>query len=71
MAQAAEAGAIGSAVRFRIEAESGGFTTCAMWLANRSSRLGFTDDAGFFKTYMREVEAQLRAIDPLLEVVKE
>jgi hypothetical protein len=42
-----------------------------MWLATRTTRLGFTSDARFFKPYMRAVEAQLRLVDPTLMVVKE
>jgi hypothetical protein len=71
MAQAEEASAIGSEVKFRIEAEDESYTTCSMWLASRSTRLGFTNDARFFKPYMRAVESQLRTIDPALKVVRD
>jgi hypothetical protein len=70
-AQAEQAGAIGTEVRFEIEEQGDGYTICAMWLASRETRLGFTNDARFFKPYMRAVEAQLRQVDPTLKVVKE
>jgi hypothetical protein len=68
MARSEEAGAAGSEVRFEIEQQSAGQTVCAMWLASSSTRLGFTNDARFFKPYMRAVEDQLRLIDPKLHV---
>ncbi len=71
MAREEEAGAIGSEVRFRIEEAGDGLTICTMWLANRTTRLGFTNDARFFKPYMRAVETRLRMIDPSVKVVKE
>lgn len=48
-----------------------GYTTCAMWLASRATRLGFTSDARFFKSYLRALEAQPRLEDPDLMVVRE
>jgi hypothetical protein len=69
--QAEQEGAIGSEVRFAIEEHGDGFTICALWLASRTTRLGFTSDARFFKPYMRTVEARLRLVDPSLMVVKE
>jgi len=70
-AQAEERGAVGSEVRFEIEEEGDGFTICAMWLASGATRMGFTNDARFFRPYMRAVEAQLRQVDPGLQVVKD
>jgi hypothetical protein len=70
-AQAEEQGAIGSEVKFEIEEQSNGSTICAMWLASRATRLGFTNDGRFFRPYMRAVEAQLRQVDPSLQVMKD
>jgi hypothetical protein len=50
---------------------SDGYTICAMWLASRATRLGFTSDARFFKSYLRALEAQPRLEDPDLMVVRE
>jgi hypothetical protein len=68
LARSEEAGAVGSEVRFEIEQQSSGQTVRAMWLASGSTRLGFTNNARFFKPYMRAVEDQLRLIDPTLQV---
>ena len=46
-------------------------TVCAMWLAVRATRFGFTNDGRFFRPYMRAVETRLRQVSPDLEVVKE
>jgi hypothetical protein len=70
-AQAEEQGAIGSEVKFEIEEQGNGSTICSMWLASRATRLGFTNDGRFFRPYMRAVEAQLRQVDPSLQVMKE
>lgn len=69
-AQSEEQGAIGSEVRFEIEDLSGERVVCAMWLAQRSTRLGFTSDARFFRPYLRAVEGRLRTLDAALEVEK-
>jgi hypothetical protein len=69
-AQAEERGAIGSQVKFEIEEQRDGSTICAMWLATRATRLGFTNDGRFFRPYMRAVEAHLRQADPSLQVMK-
>jgi hypothetical protein len=69
--QAEQAGAVDSEVRFEIKKHDDGYTICAMWLASSATRLGFTNDARFFKPCMRAVEAQLRVVDPALMVVKE
>lgn len=68
-AQAEEAGAVGSEVRFEVE-QRGERTICSMWLASHASRLGFTNDARFFRPYMRAVEDRLRRIDPALQLKK-
>jgi hypothetical protein len=66
-----EAGAVGSQVEFRIEAEDGGRTICAMWLATKATTFALTNDARFFRPYMRAVEAKLRQLDPSTQVVKD
>lgn len=70
-AQAEEEGALGSEVRFEVEQSADGRIDCAMWLASRGTRAGFTNDGRFFRPYMRAVEAELRRVDPSLQVVKE
>jgi len=46
-------------------------TECVMWLSVRGTALGMTADAGFFRSYMNDVEAQLRALDHRLFVAKD
>jgi hypothetical protein len=70
-AQSEEQGAVGSEVQFEIEDQSNGSTICAMWLASGATRLSFINDGRFFRPYMRAVEAQLRQVDPSLQVMKE
>jgi hypothetical protein len=70
-ASAEQEGAIGSEVKFEITGEEDGHSICAMWLALRSTRIGFTNDGRFFRPYMRAVETELRRIDPSIEVIKE
>lgn len=70
-AQSEEQSAVGSEVRFEIEGNDDGHTICAMWLASRASRIGFTMDGRFFRPYMRAVEDHLRRVDPSLQVVKD
>jgi hypothetical protein len=70
-AQSEEQSAVGSEVRFEIEGDDNGHTICAMWLASRASRIGFTMDGRFFRPYMRAVEDQLRRVDPSLQLVKD
>jgi hypothetical protein len=70
-ATAEQEGALGSEVRFEIVAEEEGFTICALWLSLRGSKLVFTNDARFFRPYMRSVETALRRVDPTVQVVKE
>ena len=70
-ASAEQGGAIGAEVKFEIEAERDERTLCGMWLALRTSRLGFTNDGRFFRPYMRAVETELRRVDPATQVVKE
>ncbi len=48
-ASAEQDGAIGSEVKFEILGRDGDHTVCAMWLASRGSRLGFTADGRFFR----------------------
>jgi hypothetical protein len=69
-ASAEQEGAIGSEVTFEIEQHDGGYTTCAMWLSSRGTRLGTTADGRFFRPYMRAVEDHLRQFDPSLQVAK-
>jgi hypothetical protein len=71
MASAEQAGAVDSEVKFEILGRDGDHTLCVMWLASHGSRLGFTNDARFFKPYMRTVETELRRLDPSTQVVKE
>lgn len=70
-ASAEQEGAIGSEVKFEIVARDGDHVICAMWLASHGSRLGFTNDARFFRPYMRAVEDELRRLDPQTQVIKE
>jgi hypothetical protein len=70
-AQSEEQSAVGSEVRFEIEGTDNGRTICAMWLASRASRIGFTMDGRFFRPYMRAVEDELRRVDPSLQVMKD
>lgn len=70
IAQSEEQSAVGSEVRFEIEGDDNGHTICAMWLASRASRIGFTMDGRFFRPYMRAVEDRLRRVDPSLQVIK-
>lgn len=69
-ATAEEQGAIGSQVTFEIEEVANGQVTCAMWLSQNATRLGFTNDGRFFRPYMRAVEGRLRRVDPSLRVGK-
>lgn len=70
-ASAEQDNALGSEVTFEIEGTAAdGTVTCAMWLSNGSTTIGFTSDARFFRPYMRAVEDQLRRIDPGVEVAK-
>lgn len=70
-ASAEQEGAVGSEVKFEVVARDGDHVICAMWLASYGSRLGFTNDARFFRPYMRAVEDELRRLDPATQVVKE
>lgn len=70
-ASAEQQGADGSQVKFEIVGPDGNHTICAMWLASFGTRLGFTNDARFFRPYMRAVEDQLRRLDPSVQVLKE
>jgi hypothetical protein len=70
-AQSEEQSAVGSEVRFEIEGDDNGHTICAMWLASRASRIGFTMDGRFFRPYMRAVEDQLRRVDPSMQTIKD
>lgn len=63
--------ALGSELRFTIEASSGGRTTCAMWMGARGSKFGLTTDARFIRPYFRAVDAQLRSIDPSMATSKD
>jgi len=71
MAAAEQDGAIGSEIKFEIVGQDGDHTMCAMWLAVRASRIGFTNDGRFFRPYMRSVESELHRIDPSVQVVKD
>jgi hypothetical protein len=71
MASAEQQGADGSQVKFEVVGPDDDHMICAMWLASYGSRLGFTNDARFFRPYMRAVEDQLRRLDPSVQVVKE
>jgi hypothetical protein len=64
-----EEGAIGSQVVLEIEQDAGR-TTCAVWLAEHGTKLGFTSDARFIRPYFGSVQSELRALDPALEVAK-
>ncbi|HST86432.1 MAG TPA: hypothetical protein VLL08_32135 [Kineosporiaceae bacterium] len=67
-----EAVAVGSELTFSVETidPAAGSTKCAMWLSVRGTALGLTADAGFFRSYMNDVEAQLRSLDHRLAVAK-
>ena len=71
IASTEQQGADGSEVKFEIVGPDGNHTICAMWLASYATRLGFTNDARFFRPYMRAVEDQLRRLDPSVQVLKE
>jgi len=64
-------GAIGSEIKFEVLGQDDDHTICSMWLAVRTSRIGFTNDGRFFRPYMRAVEAELQRIDPSVQVVKD
>jgi hypothetical protein len=70
-ATAEQGGALGSEVKFEVLGRDGEHTICEMWLASRASRVGFTNDARFFRPYMRAVEVELRRLDPSTQVAKE
>lgn len=65
-----EQGAVGSRVVLEIEQQEPGRTTCTVWLAEHGSKMGFTADARFIRPYFGSVQAELRALDPTLEVAK-
>jgi hypothetical protein len=70
-AEAEEDGALGSEVKFEIEEQGADYVICVMWLASRASRLGFTNDARFFRPHMRAVEGELGKLDASLKVSKD
>jgi hypothetical protein len=70
-ASAEQEGALGSEIKFEILGQDGDHTICTMWLASRASRMGFTNDARFFRPYMRTVETELRRLDPSAQIIKE
>lgn len=60
-----------SQITFAISPDSSeGRTKCSMWLSKFSTNFGFITDARFFRSSMRSVEKQLRALDPMLTVDK-
>ena len=67
-----EATAVGSRLQMEVTRydASGGVTECSLWLASRGTQHGLTVDAGFFRSYMNEVESALRALDPGLRATK-
>lgn len=66
-----EEAAEGSQIVFALSPHSAnGRTECSMWLKLRSTKIGFTQDARFFRGSMHEVEKQLRLLDPTLLVEK-
>jgi hypothetical protein len=71
IATAEQDGAVGSEVKFVVDGTDDGHTVCSMWLAEYASRIGFTNDARFIRPYLRAVENELRAIDPVVGVLKE
>jgi hypothetical protein len=64
--------AIGSKLEFKVSNHDRGTgtTECSLWLAQRGTQFGLTADAGFFRSYMNEVERALRAMDQGLRVSK-
>lgn len=65
--------AMGSELTFQVKTIDPAveLTECVMWLSVRGTALGMTADAGFFRSYMNDVEAQLRALDHRLFVAKD
>lgn len=70
--QQVEQGAVGSEMAFAVdESQSPNERTrCSMWLISVGTTWGFTNDAGFFRSYMRDVEKNLRDLDPSLTTTK-
>lgn len=71
-AQNTEQGAIGSELAFVADQApaADGRTTCSMWMNKIGTTFGFTNDAGYFRSYMADVEKNLRQLDPDLIVRK-
>lgn len=68
-AQEVEQGAMGSQIIFAVNPQSpGGRTECSMWLKRYGTQFGFIADAGYIRSYMNDVEQQLRTLDPGLTV---
>jgi hypothetical protein len=68
-----EEAARGSQIAFEVEAHDSrsNRTTCAMWLGRRGVRLvDFTAQAGFFRSYMRDVASELTKLDPTVALTK-
>jgi hypothetical protein len=63
-----QAGAVGSQITFETAVGENGVTVCRMWLSSSASTFGFTNDARFFRPYMRRVEGSLTEVDPRLVV---
>jgi hypothetical protein len=69
-AQVAEQRATGSQMSFAMRALSNGRTDCALWMSTVGTTFGLTQDAGYFRSYMSDVEKQLRRLDPGLRLSK-
>ena len=70
-AQAVEQVAIGSEMAFVVEEATADRTTCAMYMKQAGTRFGLTGDAGYFRSYMNDVEGELRTLDAQLRLRKE
>lgn len=56
-ARSAEDVAIGSELAFVIEDQSAtGVTTCSLFMGRVNTAMGFTGDAGYFRSYMNDVK---------------
>lgn len=71
-AQRTEEGAVGSELTFTVDESrsANGQTRCSLWLSSAGTTLGFTHDAGYFRSYMSDVENNLRQLDPSLTITK-
>lgn len=66
-AQSVADGAVGSELTFLVEESSvNGPTTCSLRLSRSGTTLGFINDAGYFRSYMADVEKNLRKLDSTL-----